>query len=130
MTVCHAGGKFDHKSYKVSGGLHGVGVSVVCALSERMEVDGYRDGVNYRQEYRKGVPQGPVAGREHTDKGGTKVRFLPDATIFETVEFQYDILSKRCRELAFLNKGLRITLSDDVTEKTDSFQYDDGIRAL
>jgi len=130
MTVLHAGGKFDHKSYKVSGGLHGVGVSVVCALSERLEVEVYRDGTAYRQSYKRGVPTGPVTSAGKVEKRGTKVRFLPDKTIFETVQFQYDVLSKRCRELAFLNKGLRITLSDDVTEKTDSFQYDDGIRAF
>ena len=130
MTVLHAGGKFDHKSYKVSGGLHGVGVSVVCALSERLEVEVYRDGTAYRQSYKKGVPTGPVTSAGKVEKRGTKVRFVPDKTIFETVQFQYDVLSKRCRELAFLNKGLKITLSDDVTEKSDSFQYDDGIRAF
>ncbi|HVR75984.1 MAG TPA: DNA topoisomerase (ATP-hydrolyzing) subunit B [Planctomycetota bacterium] len=130
MTVLHAGGKFDHKSYRVSGGLHGVGVSVVCALSERMEVDVYRDGMAHHQEYRRGTPVGPVTTLGQTDKRGTKVRFKPDPEIFETVEFQYDVLSKRCRELAFLNKGLRISLVEEQTGKSDVFCYEDGIRAF
>ena len=132
MTVLHAGGKFDHNSYKVSGGLHGVGVSVVCALSERMEVDVYRDGTAYRQEYARGVATGPVANTGQTNKRGTKVRFKPDADIFETVDFQYETLSKRCRELAFLNKGLRISIVEELesNNKSDSFCYEDGIRAF
>ncbi len=130
MTVLHAGGKFDHKSYKVSGGLHGVGVSVVCALSEWMEVDVYRNGTIYRQEYRRSAPTGPVTPLGKTDKRGTKIRFKPDATIFPSIDFQYDVLTKRCRELAFLNKGLRISLLEEATGKSDSFSYDDGIRAF
>jgi DNA gyrase subunit B len=130
MTVLHAGGKFDHKSYKVSGGLHGVGVSVVCALSERMEVDVYREGVNYRQEYRRGGPTGPVVPLGKTDKRGTKVKFKADSQIFPAIEFQYDALSKRCRELAFLNRGLRINISDERSGKSDVFLYEDGIRAF
>ena len=130
MTVLHAGGKFDHKTYKVSGGLHGVGVSVVCALTEWMEVEVYRNGHNYRQEYRRGIPSGPVATLGKTDKRGTKVRFKPDTQIFPTVDFQYDVLSKRCRELAFLNKGLQISTADDRSGKSDAFMYQDGIRAF
>jgi DNA gyrase subunit B len=130
MTVLHSGGKFDHKSYKVSGGLHGVGVSVVCALSEWLEVDVFRDGTNYHQRYLRGVPTGPVAALGKVEKRGTKVRFKPDAEIFESVDFEYDVLSKRCRELAFLNRGLRISLQDERTGESDSFCYDDGIRAF
>ncbi|MGQ9589237.1 MAG: DNA topoisomerase (ATP-hydrolyzing) subunit B [Planctomycetota bacterium] len=130
MTVLHAGGKFDHKTYTVSGGLHGVGVSVVCALSERMDVDVYRDGLNYRQSYRRGIPTGPVTVLGKADKRGTRARFKPDAEIFETVEFNYETLSKRCRELAFLNRGLRIFLEDERTGKSDSYCYQDGIRAF
>jgi DNA gyrase subunit B len=130
MTVLHSGGKFDHKSYSVSGGLHGVGVSVVCALSERMDVDVYRDGQNYRQSYRRGVPTGPVTVLGKAEKRGTKVRFKPDPDIFPQTEFQYEVLSKRCRELAFLNKGLRISLLDERTGKTDDYSYEDGIRAF
>lgn len=132
MTVLHAGGKFDHDSYKVSGGLHGVGVSVVCALTERMEVDVYRNGTAYRQEYARGIPTGPVVKLGETNKRGTKVRFKPDPEVFETVKFQYDTLSKRCRELAFLNKGLRISLVEESesNNKSDAFCYEDGIRAF
>ena len=130
MTELHAGAKFDHKTYSVSGGLHGVGVSVVCALSERMDVDVYRDGLNYRQTYRRGDPSGPVTVLGKADKRGTRVRFKPDGEIFETVEFQYEVLCKRCRELAFLNSGLRISLVDERTGKSDAFCYEDGIRAF
>jgi len=130
MTVLHAGGKFDHDSYKVSGGLHGVGVSVVCALSAWVKVDVYRDGKHHRQEYRQAQPTGPVDLIGETTKQGTKIRFRPDAEIFETVEFQYDVLSKRCRELAFLNKGLTITISDECTSKSDKFFYEEGIKAF
>ncbi len=130
MTVLHAGGKFDHKSYKVSGGLHGVGVSVVCALTESMEVQVYRNGMNYRQEYHRGIPAGPVTALGKTDKRGTRIRFKPDIQIFPVIDFQYDILSKRCRELAFLNKGLQISTADDRTGKSDVFMYEDGIRAF
>jgi DNA gyrase subunit B len=130
MTVLHSGGKFDHKSYKVSGGLHGVGVSVVCALSEWLEVDVFRNGMTYHQRYIRGVPTGPVAALGKVEKRGTKVRFKADAEIFETIDLEYDVLSKRCRELAFLNKGLRISLHDERTGKSDSFCYEDGIRAF
>jgi DNA gyrase subunit B len=130
MTVLHAGGKFDHKSYKVSGGLHGVGVSVVCALSEWLKVDVYRDGFAYCQEYNRGDPIGPVLTLGRSDKRGTRVRFKPDREIFETIDFQYDVLSKRCRELAFLNKALRITIEDERTGKADNFFYEEGLSAF
>ncbi len=116
MTKLHAGGKFDHKSYKVSGGLHGVGVSVVNALAEWLKIEVKRDGFRYKQSYVKGHPQGPVTkaplpeGR--TAETGTSVLFMPDAGIFETTEYSYDIINGRMRELAFLNKGLKISVED------------------
>ncbi len=134
MTVLHAGAKFDHDSYKVSGGLHGVGVSVVCGLSEWMRVDVYRDGKHYRQSYARGVATSKVETVGDSERRGTRVRFKPDAQIFSTNEFQYEVLSKRCRELAFLNKGLRITIDqedeDGVVAKSDVFCYHEGIRAF
>ncbi len=130
MTKLHAGGKFDTKSYKVSGGLHGVGVSCVNALSERLELEIWRDGFTWEQEYERGVPKGPLerkgkAGR----KTGTKITFKPDATIMDATEFSFDILSQRLREMAFLNKGLRITLSDERVDppKSHEFFYSGGI---
>jgi DNA gyrase subunit B len=130
MTTLHAGGKFDHKSYKVSGGLHGVGVSVVCALSEWLEADVYRKGKAWQQRYEQGMPTTPVAELGISEKRGTKIRFKPDASVFESTEFQYDVLSKRCRELAFLNKGLRISIDDERSGKADSFYYEEGIKAF
>src|SRR6266849_6757883 len=114
MTKLHAGGKFDAKSYKVSGGLHGVGVSCVNALSELLQLEIWREGFTWEQEYEKGVPKGPLAkAGKAGKKTGTKITFKPDATIMDVVEFNYDTLSQRLRELAFLNKGLTIVLTDE-----------------
>jgi len=130
MTKLHAGGKFDSKSYKVSGGLHGVGVSCVNALSERLELEIWREGHTWQQEYAFGAPKGPLtktgkAGR----KTGTRVTFKPDGTIMEVTSFNYDTLAQRLRELAFLNKGLKIVLTDERVdpEKTTEFLYTGGI---
>src|SRR5712692_724654 len=130
MTKLHAGGKFDSKSYKVSGGLHGVGVSVVNALSERLELEIWRDKFTWQQEYAGGDPKGPLqkTGKAGT-KTGTRVTFKPDSSIMEATKFNYDTLAQRLRELAFLNKGLKITLSDEREEpvKTHEFLYTGGI---
>nr|WP_240353199.1 DNA topoisomerase (ATP-hydrolyzing) subunit B [Cohnella algarum] len=129
MTVLHAGGKFGGEGYKVSGGLHGVGVSVVNALSEHVTVQVKRDGHVYKQEYRRGAPQYDVVIAGDTDETGTQTRFKPDPEIFtETTEYDYDTLVGRIRELAFLNKGIELNIKDERTGKSDTFKYDGGIK--
>ena len=127
LTVLHAGGKFEHSAYKVSGGLHGVGISVVNALSEWLEIEIRRQGRVWTQRYEYGVPQGDIAAGDKTPKHGTIVRFKPDAKIFEEVSFSFDTLSNRLREMAFLNKGLKIVIEDERDERDHTFLYKGGI---
>ncbi len=128
MTMLHAGGKFDHRTYKVAGGLHGVGVSVVNALSEWLEVEVQRDGKAYHQRYERGKTKSKLTVIRKTKKAGTKVTFKPDKEIFACkIEFSYDTLSNRLRELAFLNKGLRIILKDERKDKETEFKFAGGI---
>jgi DNA gyrase subunit B len=130
MTKLHAGGKFDHKVYKVSGGLHGVGVSVVNALSEWLEVEVYQDGQVWHQEYERGKPKSKVNKRGKTKRRGTKVVFKPDPEVFGDAECNFDTIAKRMRELAFLNAGLVIKMSDERSGKEEKFIYKDGINAF
>jgi DNA gyrase subunit B len=130
LTRLHAGGKFNKDSYKVSGGLHGVGVSVVNALATRCEVEVHRDGNLYYQSYQRGIPDKPVEVIGETDTHGTRVRFIPDDEIFETTNFSFDVLSQRLRELAFLNKGIKINITDKrlPTPKKHEFKFDGGVK--
>ncbi len=128
LTVLHAGGKFDHNAYKVSGGLHGVGISVTNALSEKFIAEVKRDGKLYRQEFSKGLPIADIQEVGPAEGTGTTIKFIPDFTIMEQNEFDFDILKKRVRELAFLNKGIYISLTDERTGREESFKYDGGIK--
>jgi len=127
LTKLHAGGKFDNDTYKVSGGLHGVGVSVVNALSKQLEAEIYQKGQIYYQTFEKGIKTSDLSVIGKTDKRGTKIHFFPDETIFNTVEYTYDILARRLRELAFLNAGVRILLEDERSDQKDEYFYEGGI---
>lgn len=127
MTKLHAGGKFENSAYKVSGGLHGVGISCVNALSEELDLEIKRDGKVYHQRYKRGVPEAPLEKIGKTDKRGTKIWFKPDPKIFEMREYSFDILSNRLRELSFLNKGVKIKIADARSGKSHEFQYEGGI---
>ncbi|MDG6229139.1 MAG: DNA topoisomerase (ATP-hydrolyzing) subunit B [Candidatus Thermoplasmatota archaeon] len=128
MTTLHAGGKFDNQAYKVSGGLHGVGVSCVNALSEWLEARVRRNNKEYVQKYDRGVPISPIKEIGESTKNGTTIRFLPDSKVFETTEIRFDTISNRLKELAFLNAGLQIELIDERSGKADTYRFDGGIR--
>src|SRR5262249_25337555 len=123
MTKLHAGGKFDSNAYKVSGGLHGVGVSCVNFLSEELHLEIWREGLTYEQEYQRGIPVAILKQTGKTRKRGTKITFRPDSEIFDTTEFSFDKLSERLREKAFLNKGIRISIKDEREEPEKSHEY-------
>jgi DNA gyrase subunit B len=130
MTVLHAGGKFDHASYKVSGGLHGVGVSVVNALSEWLKVEVRRGGKVYFMEFHRGDPASECIETGVSERNGTRVTFKPDATVFRGTEYSFDILSQRLRELSYLNRGLTISIRDERTDKQHEFSYAGGIASF
>jgi DNA gyrase subunit B len=130
LTVLHAGGKFDNKTYQVSGGLHGVGLSVVNALSEWLELTIWKNGQEWKQSYRRGIPSGPLTPGEDTTRRGTKIHFLPDSLIFPEISFSWDILASRLRELAFLTPGISIVLRDQRQEKETTFAYEGGIQSF
>lgn len=130
MTVLHAGGKFGGSGYKVSGGLHGVGVSVVNALSDHLWLDIYRDGAHYHQEYAGGVPLAPLEKHETSTEHGTSIRFHADEAVFRVVEFNFDLLARRLRELSFLNSGVRIRLKEESSGREELFEFEGGVRAF
>ena len=128
LTKLHAGGKFDKNTYKVSGGLHGVGVSVVNALSDHLVATVKRDGKIHTQEFSKGIPKGDMQITGDTSEHGTTIAFFPDFSIMEKNEFSFDVLSQRLRELAFLNKGIKIIIQDENSGKEHEFEYEGGIK--
>ena len=130
MTSLHAGGKFDSSSYKISGGLNGVGASVVNALSEKLHIEIQRDGNLFRQSYAKGVPTSELNKVEESSKTGTYIHFYPDSSIFEDIDFRYEQVLGRVRELAFLNKGLKIYIKDEKSEKEKDFYFEGGIKTF